>query len=116
MASRRSTEPALPKEDPPGRTSRRRRPRLVSWFSLQSKVMAMLLTASLMSLGVIGVVGYVAARHALLPAAFERMTQLRSAQKRAVETLFSDLADSLVVYSRGATPLEAVQAFTAGFD
>jgi class 3 adenylate cyclase len=88
----------------------------VSWFSLQSKVMAMLLTASLMSLGVIGVVGYVAARHALLPAVFERMTQLRSAQQRAVETLFSDLANSLVVYSRGSTSLEAVQAFTAGFD
>ncbi len=76
----------------------------------------MLLIASLTSLGVIGVVGYVAARNALLPSASERMTQLRELQKRGIETLFTDLANSLVVYSRGSTALEAVQAFTAGFD
>nr|WP_155769490.1 adenylate/guanylate cyclase domain-containing protein [Mycobacterium asiaticum] len=78
--------------------------------------MAMLLTASLLSLGVIGVVGYVTARNALLPSASERMTQLRSAQQRAVETLFADLSNSLVIYSRGSTATEAVQAFTAGYD
>ncbi|MEB4211870.1 adenylate/guanylate cyclase domain-containing protein [Mycobacterium sp. 94-17] len=78
--------------------------------------MLMLLVSSLASLGVIGVVEYVAARNALLPAASERMTQLREAQKRAIETLFSDLSDSLVVYSRGTTAQEAVQAFTTGFD
>ncbi|WP_231990042.1 adenylate/guanylate cyclase domain-containing protein [Mycobacterium sp. 852002-51971_SCH5477799-a] len=78
--------------------------------------MLMLLVSSLASLGVIGTVEYVAARNALLPAASERMTQLREAQKRAIETLFSDLSDSLVVYSRGSTALDAVQAFTAGFD
>ncbi len=76
----------------------------------------MLLIASLASLSVIGTVEYVAARNALLPAASERMTQLREAQKRAIETLFSDLSDSLVVYSRGSTALDAVHAFTAGFD
>lgn len=101
---------------PPSAKRRRRRPRVVSWFSLQSKVMAMLLIASLMSLGVIGVVGYFAARNALLPSASERVTQLRELQKRAIETLFDDLSDSLVLYTRGSTALEAVQAFTAGFD
>ncbi len=76
----------------------------------------MLLLSSLTSLGVIGVVEYVAARNALLPAASERMTQMRESQKRAVETLFSDLSNSVVIYSRGSTAMEAVQAFTAGFD
>lgn len=76
----------------------------------------MLLVSSLASLGVIGVVGYVAARNALLPAASERVTQMREAQKRATETLFSDLSDSLVIYSRGSTAADAVQAFTNGFD
>jgi len=78
--------------------------------------MLMLLVSSLASLGVIGTVEYVAARNALLPAASERMTQMRAAQKRAIETLFSDLSDSLIVYSRGDTASEAVQEFTAGFD
>lgn len=76
----------------------------------------MLLVSSLASLGVIGVVEYVAARNALQPAAAERMTQMREAQKRAVETLFADLSDSLVIYSRGSTATDAVQAFTTGFD
>lgn len=111
----RPTESTPPDEPNPAR-KKRRRPRALSWISIQSKVMLMLLVSSLASLGVIGTVEYVAARNALLPAASERMTQLREAQKRAIETLFSDLSDSLVVYSRGTTALEAVQEFTAGFD
>lgn len=111
----RPAESVPPDEQNPAR-KKRRRPRALSWISIQSKVMLMLLVSSLASLGVIGTVEYVAARNALLPAASERMTQLRASQKRAIETLFSDLADSLVVYSRGMTAFEAVQAFTSGFD
>ena len=62
------------------------------------------------------VVEYVSGRRALLPAAAERMIQLREAQKRAIEMLFGDLTNSLIVYSSGSTVVEAVQAFTAGFD
>ena len=76
----------------------------------------MLLVSSLASLGVIGVVEYFDGRSKLLPVAAERMTQLREAQKRAIEMLFGDLANSLAVYSRGTTADEAVQAFSAGFD
>jgi class 3 adenylate cyclase len=78
--------------------------------------MLMLLVSSLASLAVICVVEYIAGRHALLPAAEERAVQAREAQKRAIEMLFADLTDSLIVYSSGSTALEAVQAFTAGFD
>ena len=78
--------------------------------------MLMLLVCSLASLAVIGVVEYVSGRNTLLPVAAERMTQLREAQKRAIDMLFADLTNSLVVYSRGSTPEEAVLAFTAGFD
>lgn len=115
MTTQRSTEPQPPEERPPARKGTRRA-RTLFRISIQSKLMIMLLVSSLLSLGVIGVVGYVAARHALMPAAAARMTQLREAQKRAIETLFSDLSNSLVVYSRATTALEAVQAFTAGFD
>ncbi len=87
-----------------------------SRLSLQSKIILMLLVSSLASLGVIGVVEYFDGRSKLLPVAAERMTQLREAQKRAIEMLFGDLANSLAVYSRGTTADEAVQAFSAGFD
>ena len=53
----------------------------------------MLLVSSLASLGVIGVVEYFDGRSKLLPVAAERMTQLREAQKRAIEMLFGDLAN-----------------------
>ena len=78
--------------------------------------MVMLLVSSLASLAVICGVEYIAGRHALLPAAEERAVQAREAQKRAIEMLFADLTNSLVVYSRGSTAVEAVQAFSAGFD
>lgn len=78
--------------------------------------MVMLLVSSLASLAVIGVVEYVSGRNTLMPVAAERMTQLREAQKRAIEMLFDDLSNSLAIYSRGYTADEAVLAFTAGFD
>jgi class 3 adenylate cyclase len=78
--------------------------------------MVMLLVSSLASLAVICVVEYMSGRRALLPAASERMVELREAQKRAMEMLFADLTNSLVVYSSGSTAAEAVQAFTGGFD
>ena len=78
--------------------------------------MVLLLVSSLASLAVICVVEFISARHALLPAESERMIQLREAQKRAMEMLFADLTNSLVVYSSGSTAVEAVQAFTDGFD
>lgn len=76
----------------------------------------MLLVASLASLTVMGLVEYFDGRSKLMPVAAERMTQLREAQKRAIEMLFGDLANSLAIYSRGTTADEAVQAFSAGFD
>jgi class 3 adenylate cyclase len=78
--------------------------------------MLMLLVTSLASLAVIGVVEYVSGQNLMRPIAAERMTQLREAQRRAIEMLFADLTNSLVVYTRGSTAEEAVTAFTAGFD
>jgi class 3 adenylate cyclase len=78
--------------------------------------MVMLLVSSLASLAVICVVEFFSGRRALLPAASERMIELREGQRRAMEMLFADLTNSLIVYSKGSTAIEAVQAFTAGFD
>ncbi|MGB8209047.1 MAG: adenylate/guanylate cyclase domain-containing protein [Mycobacterium sp.] len=115
MTPRPSTDP-VPEDQtvPAGKVRRHRRP--LSRLSIQSKIMVMLLVSSLASLAVICGVEYIAGRHALLPAASERMVELREAQTRAIEMLFADLTNSLVVYSRGSTADEAVQAFTAGFD
>jgi class 3 adenylate cyclase len=115
LTLRRSTDPE-PKDQtvPAGKV--RRYPRPLARFSIQSKIMVLLLVSSLASLAVICVVEYISGRRALLPAVSERMVELREGQKRAMEMLFADLTNSLAVYSSGSTAAEAVQAFTDGFD
>ena len=113
MTPRRSTDP-VPEDQTVPAGKGRRHPR--ARFSIQSKIMVMLLVSTLASLAVICVVEYFSGRRALLPAEAERMVQLREGQKRAIEMLFADLTNSLIVYSSGSTAIEAVQAFTAGFD
>ena len=115
MTPRRSTDPVLEDATAPAGKSRRPRRTLVR-FSIQSKIMVMLLVSSLASLAVIAVVEFISGRRALLSTSSERMVQLREGQKRAVEMLFADLTNSLIVYTSGSTAAEAVQAFSAGFD
>jgi class 3 adenylate cyclase len=115
LTPRPSTDP-VPQDQTVLARKGRRYPWALSRFSIQSKIMVMLLVSSLASLAVICVVEYISGRNTLVPAAAERMTELREAQKRAMEMLFADLTNSLIVYSNGSTVVEAVQAFTAGFD
>jgi class 3 adenylate cyclase len=98
---------------PAGKSGRRRWPFRVS---VQSKLLLMLLVCSILSMAVIGAVGFEAGRSALRSLASVRLIELRESQKRAVETLFADLTNSLIVHSRGSTAVEAVQAFTVAFD
>ena len=77
--------------------ARRRRPHFRA--SIQSKLMVLLLLSSIVSVAAIAAIVYQNGRTSLRAAAYERLTQLRESQKRAVETLFSDLTNSLVVYS-----------------
>lgn len=89
----------------------RRRPRFRA--SIQSKLMVLLLLTSIVSVAAIAAIVYQSGRTSLRAAAYERLTQLRESQKRAVETLFSDLTNSLVIYERGLTVVDAVVRFTA---
>jgi class 3 adenylate cyclase len=114
--TRRRSADAVPQDQTILAGKGRLHPRPLGRLSIQSKLMVVLLITSLASLGVICVVQYISGRSTLLPAIDERMTQLREAQKRAMEMLFADLTNSLIVYSNGTTVVEAVQAFTAGFD
>jgi class 3 adenylate cyclase len=71
---------------------------------------------SVLSAAVVGAIGYQSGRSSLRSSVFDRLTEIRSSQARELESQFSDLKNSLVVYTRGATTTEAVRAFTAGFD
>ena len=76
----------------------------------------MLLITSVLSAAVVGYIGYSSGRHSLQASVFDRMTQIRQSQTRQLQSMFSDLTDSLIVYSRGWTASEAMDAFIGGFN
>jgi class 3 adenylate cyclase len=97
---------------------RRRHFRLpvMSRVSIQSKLLVMLLITSVLSAAVVGFIGYSSGRASLEASVFDRMTEIRQSQTRQLQSKFSDLKNSLVVYSRGDAARQAIEAFTAGFD
>jgi class 3 adenylate cyclase len=84
-------------------------------FGIQSKVLVVMLLSSILGVAVIGLIGVVSGRSALRAVESERLIDLRDAQKRAVEALFRQVTNSLIVYSGGFSADEAMTALTAGF-
>ncbi|OKH73140.1 cyclase [Mycobacterium sp. SWH-M5] len=76
----------------------------------------MLLVTSVASAAVVGFIGYQSGRNSLRDSVFDRLTEIRTAQARQLETQFQGFRDSLVIFTRGTTAIEATRAFTAGFD
>src|ERR1700709_982899 len=112
-----STDTA-PQVEVPGATesAKRSRRRLMSRVSIQSKLLVMLLLTSVLSAAVVGAIGYQSGRNSLRTSVFERRTEIRQSQSRQLQTGIADLKNSLVIYSRGSTASQALEAFTAGFD
>ncbi|WP_102143775.1 adenylate/guanylate cyclase domain-containing protein [Mycobacterium hubeiense] len=100
----------------PQPAAKRLRRRVLSRISIQSKLLVMLLLTSVLSAAVVGFIGYQSGRSSLRAAVFDGLTEIRASQARQLEAEFSDLKNSLVLYSHGTTTTEAIQAFTAGFD
>lgn len=92
------------------------RRRVLSRISIQSKLLTMLLVTSVASAAVVGFIGYQSGRNSLRDSVFDRLTEIRTAQARQLETQFQGFRDSLVIFTRGTTAIEATRAFTAGFD
>lgn len=114
MTAGQQTEPVSAQE--PGHGVKRGR-RLLQLFrvGIQSKVLVTLLVCSILSVAVVGFIGYVSGRNSLQDVASERLVELRESHKRQIESMFAELTDSVIVYSSGFSALEAEEAFTAGF-
>ncbi|HXL61812.1 MAG TPA: adenylate/guanylate cyclase domain-containing protein, partial [Mycobacterium sp.] len=65
---------------------------------------------------VVGLIAFQAGRISLRTQVFNRLTEVRESQSRALQSEFKDLTNSLVLYSHGAIAVPALQAFIAGFD
>ena len=111
-----SVEPDSDVTAEPARKRREFRLPVMSRVSIQSKLLVMLLITSVLSAAVVGYIGYSSGRHSLQASVFDRMTEIRQSQTRQLQSMFSDLTDSLIVYSRGWTGSEAIDAFIGGFN
>jgi class 3 adenylate cyclase len=98
------------------RFGRLRRRRLLSRFSIQSKLVLMMVLCTIIAATVVGLIAFQAGRSSLRSAVFNRLTEVRESQSRALGSEFKDLKNSLVLYSHGAVAVPALQAFIAGFD
>lgn len=101
-----------------GERLRRRRAKrsLMERVSIQSKLMLMLLTMSVLATAIAGGIGFQSGRTSLRAAGFDRLTSVREAQARVLEMGMSDITGSLVIFSRGETVTGALSAFNAAFD
>ncbi|HZQ33922.1 MAG TPA: adenylate/guanylate cyclase domain-containing protein [Mycobacterium sp.] len=100
----------------PRRFKRLGRRRLLARVSIQSKLVVMMVLCTVVAAVVVGVIAFQAGRSTMRTQVFNRLTEVRESQTRALTTEFTDLKNSLIIYSHGAIAVPAVQAFTAGFD
>jgi len=114
MTTSNDPESSTPTE--PVKRSRNFRLPVASRVSIQSKLLMMLLVTSVLSAAVVGAIGYQSGRSSLRESVFDRLTEIRQSQSRQLREGVADLKDSLVIYTRGATSIQAIAAFTAGFD
>jgi class 3 adenylate cyclase len=109
-------EPVAQEQLKARRFGRLRRRRLLSRFSIQSKLVLMMVLCTIIAATVVGLIAFQAGRSSLRSAVFNRLTEVRESQSRALGSEFKDLKNSLVLYSHGAIAVPAIQAFIAGFD
>ncbi|MGI9161779.1 MAG: HAMP domain-containing protein, partial [Mycobacterium sp.] len=110
--------------DAPGRSTLRTAVRQVrlpgstvlSGISIQSKLILMLALCTILAAAVVGGIAYQTGRNSLREGAFNRLTEIREAQRRELRTQLADLKSALVTYTHGIMTQDALRDFSAGFD
>ncbi|MCH9668608.1 MAG: HAMP domain-containing protein [Actinomycetia bacterium] len=103
-------EPAYPVELPRGLG------KVFSRISIQSKFMLMLLAISILSVAVVGYIGFESGRTSLRAAAFDRLTGVRESQNRELEATLVELKTSIVLFARTANAGTALADYSAAFN
>lgn len=85
-------------------------------ISIQSKLILMLALCTILAAAIVGGISYQTGRTSLREAAFNRLTEIREAQKRAMISQLTDLRNALVTYTNGSMTKDALREFSAGFD
>src|SRR6478735_3120123 len=91
------------------------RPRRRAGLSIYSILLIMLLSVSVLSSIVVGVIGYVNGTQALRAIATEKLVEIRESRAREVTQLFDTIENSVKLAAMNETSKQAVVAFTDGF-
>lgn len=100
-----------------GTLSVTRLPKLRGLRSLgfQSKLLIMLLTVSVISVLVAGLIGYLSGTSSLRQAEYERLTLLRESRARAITAFYDDVSNAATVLTHSNATVTAMKDFAAAF-
>ncbi|GAB3220335.1 adenylate/guanylate cyclase domain-containing protein [Mycolicibacterium hippocampi] len=90
--------------------------KVLSRISIQSKFLLMLLVTSILSVAVVGYIGFESGRTSLRAAAFDRLTELRESQSRQITGELNDMKNSIILFARTSNAGTAMAAYTNGFN
>lgn len=85
-------------------------------LSIYSILLIMLLSVSVLSSIVVGIIGYINGTEALRSLAYDRLVEIRENRSREVAQLFTTIENAVRLGAMNDTSKAAVRAFTAGFD
>lgn len=84
--------------------------------SVQTRLISLVLTASLASLLLTGLLSFGVARHLLMEGGYERLTAIRNARAVAIKDTIDELSNQLLTLSETRMTIEASRRFTQGFN
>ena len=85
-------------------------------LTLRSKILMMILPASIISMGLAGLIGYFTARDALTKQASAQLTAIRSAKKAQVESYYRNLRSTFGIFADDVAVVSATQLLGDGFN
>jgi class 3 adenylate cyclase len=88
---------------------------LIKSSSIQGKLITLVLTASLASLLLTGLLSFGVARHLLMEGGFERLTTIRNARAVAINNTFEDLSGHVLTLSETRMTIDASKRFNQAF-
>ena len=91
------------------------RPSGIRSLGFQSKLLVMLLTVSVVSVLVAGVIGYVSGTNSLREAEYQRLIQLRESRHREIAAYYESISDAATVLTHSNAAIAAVKDFAVAF-
>jgi PAS domain S-box-containing protein len=83
-------------------------------MKIRNKILILLMTISIITVGTIGIVAYSLGRTALEQESFDKLTAVREMKAGQIEDYFQLISDQVTTLSQDPTIIEAVQAFDEG--